>query len=438
MTLRISVPSMPAPPAVLNVMAGQHAHHGNLPTPEIEGFLAGGLPYGANAPLGATNADFQLKADHNELQTRHRAIRQAMAGMGYVIPPLARTMSNLEYVTPAEDELAANSTTLFHQHLNAITTHANQVINLQNGTNAIPPPAATAHTGVPEQDFKTWLGPRYSGIQGEIDAYKAATKNEFYLQATVGFIPSALPELYQSGRSGYFTLFPSTFQSIADATHAMVQSLVDDSEFSGLEYVKDLKQNTVHYQAVVGLLYTIASYMIGQALNKTSLFDGSSSKNAVAFLSKMTDLKLIGSTAMPTELRGTPPPTSAIKVVAKKFNASGYTKPAHWIDTLGVVARPGNGDVIPDSFVTRVLMGFDVGAVGSPRNFGAPDAMPAAVSTASGGQQGAQFEYRYITDRPDTGGLRDALMKIVEQARELNTKHMSTSPRRALLANARQ
>jgi hypothetical protein len=433
-----SVPSMPASPGALHVMTGAHAHEGNLPTPAIEGFLGGGLPYGANASLGAANADFQLKADHNALQTRHSAIRVKLVNMGYPMPPLADTMSNLEYVTPAEDELAAHSTALFNQHLNAVANHANTVIGSQVGLNAIPAPAATARTGLPEQDFRTWLGPRYSEISAEIDAFKEATKNEFYLQATVGVIPSALPDLYKSDRSHWLNPLPSIFQSIANATHAMVESVVNDNVFSNHAYVIDLKTDAVNYQAFVGLLYTIASYMIGQAVNKTSLFDGSSDKNAVPYLSKMANLQLIRTQAMPTELRTQPLPTVVLNRINAVFSGSRYCQSRYWIDAFELVARPTRGDVIPNNLIYRMFLGYDINAVASPRNFDNPDPMPNAVRQNSNDQQGAQIEYRYITERPDTNGLNAALMKIVNQVRMLNTKHLSTTDRQQMLDGADQ
>lgn len=75
-------------------------------------------------------------------------------------------------------------------------------------TSAIAPPAAAAaaHTGVPLQDFQTWLGDRYGEIDGELTAFTKTIKNQFYLQATAGVIPSAIPTLFYKHISTVFAL----------------------------------------------------------------------------------------------------------------------------------------------------------------------------------------------------------------------------------------
>ena len=74
-------------------------------------------------------------------------------------------------------------------------------------TSAIAPPAAAAaHTGVPLQDFQTWLGDRYGEIDGELTAFTKTIKNQFYLQATAGVIPSAIPTLFYKHTSTVFAL----------------------------------------------------------------------------------------------------------------------------------------------------------------------------------------------------------------------------------------
>lgn len=442
-----SVPSLPQPPAAMSpdfqLFQARTAVGGGPPTAAIEGFLAGGLPYGSGPELGPAGAHFRLAADHNALQTRHRAIRAKLEQLGFNVPDLAQTMSNLEYVTPAEDELAAGSTALIRGHLDAIAAHARGVVATAKTTmTPIPAPAVSAYCGFPEADFRAWLGNDYAAVAPSIEAFKGATRDSFYLQATVGIIPSAFPALFRS--RGSWVSADNAYEDIADRVNETMKGLLHDPAFTTNAWIAALKQSRpIDYEGFVGMLYLIYSYMVGHAINQTNLYDGSSEKNAVPFMSKLTNLGTAMTTAVPTFIRATGVDAAVVGIVDTYFKHTEYVRKAYWKTTWNladtdprynrgpVLVRPNRfvGDVLTNTLPLRSM-------IGSPRSYPAPDPTPASVTNVSGDQQGIQVEYRHITVRPDADGLAAALMKVVDEVRELNTKHLGYFDKRALLKAA--
>jgi hypothetical protein len=437
----LSVPSIRPPAGVGALLRAQPGPEGGAATASIEAFLRGGLPYGASAPLGNTTADFQLKADHNELQTLHSAIRTKLESMGFFPPARPHSMSNLEYVTVAEDEFAPGSTSRFRTIADAVKTHANAMFPAVTGQmTAIAAPGAGAYTGVPEADFRAWLGSRYDEIKPEIDAFKSGIVNEFYLQATVGIKPSAIGDLFKSRTP--WVMSTSVFEEAAEDVVSTVKALTNTEDFKNNGWVRDLRTNyPVDYDAFLGLLHLIFSYMVGSAINRTNLYDGSSEKNAVPFLSKLTNMGVAMQLAVPDRLRASGVPQNVKDLVHQTFVNSQYRTVNYWKQTWDLqdsAAVPARGGVIGGDFIRNVLSGGAVAAVNSGRTFAGPDVLQAGPAGAGGaagatGERGIPLEYRYITERPDANGLYAALMKVVREARELNSKGMSSTDKRNLI-----
>jgi hypothetical protein len=437
----LSVPSIGPPAGVGALLGAQPGPEGGAATANVEAFLRGGLPYGASAALGNTTANFQLKADHNELQTLHKAIRDKLATMGFLVPARRQTMSNLEYVTVAEDEFAPASTSRFRTIIDAVRNHANAMFPAVTGQmSQIAAPGGGAYTGIPEADFQAWLGSRYNEVAPEIQAFKRGVVNEFYLQATVGIKPSAIGDLFKSRTP--WIMSTSVFEDAADVVVRTVKSLSNTDQFKNNGWVSDLKTNyPVDYDAFVGLLHLIFSYMVGSAINRTNLYDGSSEKNAVPFLSKLTNMGVAMQLAVPDRLRTHGVPENVKNLVHQTFVNSQYRTLNYWKqawDLQDSAAVPARGGVFGGDFVRDVLSGGNVAAVNSGRTFAAPDVLQAGPAGAGGaagvtGERGIPLEYRYISDRPDANGLYAALMKVVREARELNSKHMSATDKRNLI-----
>ena len=427
------------------------------PSHRVQMFLLGGLPYGA--PIGK-NEHYRLTSDHNELQSKGRAIVVKLIDMGYVDASFPAdkylTVSNLEYVTEALDELAPNSTTAYTQQFAAVKAHMDRVLDQVKTTfKKIPRPAGAYYTGVPVDDLRAWLAHRYDELEPLIAEFQAAIHDSLYLQATVGIIPSALRDLHRA----YLPINVEErdiIQKVATVADRWVDQMmaallrVDD------EYVKDLttpatgtfsswssKKPQVEREAFEGLLQLCLMYVIGSALNQTNFADGSSQKNTVMFLSKMNLGKVRGDamTSYQGGLLSSDPPDLTIRRIADYISQCELTRVDYWL-RLGLEdrrGREGRGAYIRniETFVRGVFLGNEVQAVntGRSRQLEA-DAMPDAVKRASAGQRGIPVEYRHIADRPKPAGMKDALMKIVRDVRLLNIKHLSGDEQVAIIEAA--
>jgi uncharacterized protein DUF4157 len=468
----LSVPSFgPRPGAVDPAKLGP-GPDGDLPTAAIQQFLFGGLDYGVNR---GENEHFTLKPDHNALQTRMRALWAKLRTLngqdGNRVLRQAPTIntSNLEYVTKPIDELEVNSTLAFNQQFAAIQGHVNAMFPAAKTTMApVGAPGVETFTGVPLADLQAWAGSRWGYIAGEVAAFQAEVKNELYLQATVGIIPSAIRDLHKAHAPAN-PMAATTYMQLAMAhVDQAITALIASDDFKDDAYIQEMqhgKQTTgwlggttshparpIDYESFVGVLHLMLMYMVGSALNQTNLLDRSSGKNAVPFLSKMSNMRSIISSAAPG-LHAHRPPAAFITFLDRELSAVPQTRVDWWLSTYNRLQdRRGTSDerrptVRNDDFVSRMLGtnlvlpesvfgGAHVNVVGSPRSFATPDQLPEDVSRASGGQQAAQFEYRYITTRPDANGLAAELTKVVTEVRNLNLKHLSPHARQDMIHDA--
>ena len=408
----------------------------------IEVFLFGGLPYGVNI---GENDDFRLTSDHNDLSTKGLAIAKKLNQMGYLLGAPAKseykTVSNLEYVTKALDELAPNSTTAFQTQFNAMKNHMKTVwTDAKTAMKRIAAPAGSCATGVPVAEFKQWLANDYNQIEPLITDFQNSMTDQLYLQATVGVIPSALRDLHKKQvpvRDEDKTIWHKATIGI----DAYVDRVVDELIRVDDPFVKDLasppdnifssKVHGIEMEAFKGVLFMILSYMVGNAINQLDILESSSSKNAVMFLSKM-NLGQIQQTAMTNHQRGflgDVPLELTIKKIITAFKNFQAVKVDQWVSQHAgkLVGTGERASFIPDdeAFIRGVLTGKNVTAVntGLSRQLKA-DVLPKEVEEASAGQKGVTVEYRYIRERPTPDNLATSLMKIVREVRELNTKHL--------------
>jgi hypothetical protein len=423
---------------------------GQKASTRIEVFLFGGRPYGVD--LGE-NDDFRLTADHNALAVKGLAIANKLDEMGYLVgrpqPSEYKSVSNLEYVTKALEELAPNSTTAFQTQFNAMKNHMKTVWNDAKTTmKLIQAPAASCATGVPVAEFKAWLGDDYKTIEPLIKEFQDTMKDQLYLQATVGVIPSALRDLHVRqvpDSDDDKTVWDQATQGVDAYVNKVVKDLLDADD----PYVKDLatppsdifsfKKHGVEIEAFKGLLFMTLMYMVGNAINQTDILE-QTAKNAVPFLSKM-NLGQIQGTAMTNHqggIFGERPPEETIKKIVTAFKAFNATKADQWVARRGVnlVGTGERASFIPDdeAFIRGVLTGKNVQAIitGPTRQLKA-DVLPNEVEKASAGQKGVTVEYRKIRERPTPDNLAAPLMKIVREVRELNTKHLSAEAKKRII-----
>lgn len=408
----------------------------------IEVFLFGGLPYGVKI---GKNDNFRLTSDHNALATKGFAIAQELFKLGYLIGSPQKkdykSVSNLEYVTEALDELAPNSTTAFQTQFTAMKNHMKTVwADAKTKMKPIVAPAAGCATGVPVAELKQWLREDYTKIEKLVTEFQNTMKDQLYLQATVGVIPSALRDLHMRQvpeSEDDKTIWHKATKGVNSYVDKVVNDLIDDDD----PFIKDLttppedifseKVHGIELEAFKGQLFMILMYMVGNAINQLDVLE-STSKNAVPFLAKM-NLGQIQATAMTNHQRGIlgeRPPEATLKKIVAKFKDFKAADANEWV-AKGVGKLVGTGErgsFIPndEAFIRGVLTGKDVTAVitAEARQLKA-DVLPKEVEKASAGQKGVTVEYRQIGERPTPDELATSLMKVVREVRELNTKHLS-------------
>lgn len=465
--IEMNVPTFGPAPKVLplesNIDKGPGLHgkknqRNVFPSVEIAQFLWSGLPYGEDMGGDIKVNEFKLASDSGGIGDTIEEIEYRLHKYKYYDhrPNNYEPPSNLEYVTKAYDELAQGANTIYKAQFNQILNHMNGIYPAAtNHLMVIPPPPGAAapkqnyYTGIPIQEFKNWLGPEYDAAIGpEINAMKAAMQPSLYLQATVGIIPSALRTLHQQGPS-FWPGAKSATQATTNAIEQTINALVALPAFKNSNFIKDLKARptTIDYEAYVGLLHLIFTYMVGQAYNQTTDLTGSSEKNAVPFLShlELNDIMTNTTTTYLKQKRLDPNHLNLIPFISNFFGNRPHITRNYWIQqaNLGlkaaVPARPNVIEANFNSFVSDVLQGVPVKVLSNEVNyFKAPDPMPAAVRAESENQEGVQLEYRRIDARPDFNGLEAEFFNIINQVRKLNTQHMNQANRDALIKKAEQ
>lgn len=232
----------------------------------------------------------------------------------------------------------------------------------------------------------------------------------------------------------------------------------DQRDMGNLDFVKQLnaKGNEVDLESFRGMIHLISRYFVGSGVNQTNVISGTQ-KNAVPFLSKMplSELK----DAASDFLRAAQLPSELLDLIVGVYEKSKVNTPEYWLakTTEGGMAstyfsKVGKGertsviDGNSGSFVRGVLQGTSEGAyhtnTGTDRQLKA-DAIPSAAGAH--GQKGVTLEFRHfmhgreLTDAsPKPANLATALMKIVEQVRTMNTKHLPSKEREKLLASVRK
>jgi hypothetical protein len=157
-------------------------------------------------------------------------------------------------------------------------------------------------------------------------------------------------------------------------------------------------------------------------------------------MSKLTNLSAMQQ-ALPTYLRTTGVPDNVVLIVEGILHGSQYVTADYWKREWNLQDTASNrGGVVGPGFIRRLLKGAAVPAMGTAqgRTFAVPEAMPAAVTAASGQQSGVQLEYRYLPDRPNSAGLADAFKKVIDEVRAVNARHMGFFDRRSLINAADQ
>jgi hypothetical protein len=433
---------------------------GGNPAQTIADFFSGGYSY--NTPLGQIPvANIDLKSDSTRRlygpQQRLYSWLEGQSHNGSALLPNggSEDISNLEYSTPALDEIAPGSNARFQAHATAIDNHA-QALLAQNPATAVSAiqHGGAARVGVPVTDLQNWLGalaadPEY-GVR--LQRMQNAVQWDMYVQATVGVLPSGLPSLYQA-QPAPAVQNPTPKDEVRAAVAQGIQGLLADNGFQTQiqtwEQTANFNLTPLDRDALRGALYLALSYAVGKAYNQTDL-QSASAKNAVEFLFKMANIGAVA-TSLTTPLQNHPPPQALIFYAAQWFHANVQeTSVQHWltthnaalgtdterIPTYGTPHNPTKAPQLNDAnalhqtrqFLVRLLTGsggFNVNLTGGTP-LGAPDApSPVLPGAAVVGQQGVPLEYRWIATRPNGAGQLWTLMQtVLAEVRAANMAHV--------------
>ena len=405
-------------------------------------------------------------------------------------------MTKLEYETFPINEAAADSDKTYLAQAASIKNHAAKfAVKAQNEIVEVPDTRKTEGTsastetgligqdpygmyaGVPVQDIEGIIAgdkPKASAINELLQKIRAKVKPEFAIQATAGIFPSAIPQLFENPqkpldrpftpklREAWETAYPLICKSVAE--------VMNDETFRNHEWVQANLNEDVRRQAFKGYLYLLCSYLVGDALSQTALFEKMSAKNAVPYHAKIN----LGNfyKAMPGK-GGPKPPADLAAWIAKKLTGEmprGYEEfdaeepaaedlaskePAKrkianfmttefWLAELKVKKNPFKEHLVynaPDDFVFKAItrervatfinqLGRDSGEpltanLGEKRvvdEHRDPDAEPRNRD----GERGVQLEFRRLgAEGVSLDGVEAVFMNVINEVRKLNGPYAS-------------
>jgi hypothetical protein len=434
---------------------------GPPPDPLIGTFFAGGQP--DKCEMGAISTGLGdkigLSSDHDTtmaeqgqsyfdaLSSRYGS---AMKGAKYA------RLSNLEYGTPALDELAPKSDAAFHQMATAIDTHANKILSAD-------PARAMGNidgamlflTGVPVAQLDTWLS--RAGNDQERDQARQKLQDHIrwmmYIQATVGVLPSGLVKLYASQQAG-IPEAETTKEALAAINEAAAAVVVLSKELQRLPQLAELGLGRNDQIVVAGILTMAASHAIGRAMLQTNLVSGSD-KNAVQLFNKFGSNKLVAdstSSGVRKRFKGQADDVEIIKFVrtaAERIHQAPQTTVDHWRGEpyqAERVSRPrlyGHKSDDPTAATAYLIRDWltgsadiDVLRAGDPGNIYRPDPLPKALEDKGGKSQGGvTLEMRWILEFPDgPGQLWPVFESVLAEVRAANTAHLTAPERKKIIA----
>jgi hypothetical protein len=431
------------------------------PSRRIDSLFAGGLPW--NHHIGGTAAGITLHADHNKLAGSGEDLYDAIedCSPGATVPNGYVDISNLEYKTPALDELAAGSTNRFLAQANAIDTHADSVLRRGPRNRLFGIPGALGYsTGIPLDELEQWLPylhPAARRTDRHISRARTALRNlrddvewDMYVQATVGVLPSGLRQLYWSQALGLPAGHGGDINAASqDAAAAIRHAEVNlPAQPFVATFVADVGGITpLSLEALYGTLTMAVSYAIGNAYGMTNI-DRTTPKNAVQLMSKLRDSVAVrrATTDELYALRDHAALPAFITAAAAWIHTYPQTGLAHWqappynavVTRERLFGRTAGSQqqatevMLTDMFTTSTNADVRIG-----RNM-EPDPAPPALAAEgvdSGGQRGIPMEMRWIPTRPSgLGQLWPVFQQVLAEARLANLSHAPAGARDRIMA----
>ncbi len=338
-------------------------------TPAINAFLGGGLQYGRK--YGTDPCDyFELTADHGSFSKLHSDLIEALKEDGYIHPDWTYVaMSDMEYITPPIEERDPAAITRTKQIADAVQDHvtATEVEAKKDGALPVPDPAIDLLTGVPKSDLDTWILATDAKSRAALAAVKAYV-GFVYHQQTSGTLPSEVPALFAEAKKDI------TSGTLPDTHKEVVAHLLDESVRVAAEALAEcelcLLFDVANTAPLKGWLTLVAQYLLSNKLEATTFLpDGSTPKNLVPYLSKMSITDSVQ--ALPADSRPYVADASAltdkdevwIKIFLALLSKSNAIDVMTWSAGLAARVSPKKflaaGD--PAAFLNSILQGRSAG-----------------------------------------------------------------------------
>ena len=367
-------------------------------------------------------------------------------------------MSNLEYATPALDELADGSDTIFKALATAIDAHAAKIFEADPlSTMTAIPNASNYLVGIPRAQINAWIGP----IPDKEKIKEAAVQLisnvrwHMYIQATVGILPTGLATMYASQAAelpaGEAGDMDAAMKDAANTVVAMSNTYDEQSFFDTYNESRGGDLMAGDQVAMKGIVTMAISYAIGNAVSQTALIGGSA-KNSVQMLNKLTHMGLVtdalGAKLLAMKGKKADKDVQAlINSVAEWIHTAPQTTTDYWgaapYNSPVVRERIYGKGVTPVQATMKLLRDFftgtaTAGEVGPGTPLTKNDDAPAAAGSA-GGQKGIPMETRWNHTMPTSAGeLWPAFQDTLNQVRLANLAHFKEEKKAEILGRAQK
>ncbi|MEV3914496.1 eCIS core domain-containing protein [Streptomyces canus] len=433
--VELSAPSFgPASTAGLNPVEGRQ------PAPALGAFFHGGFDYDKVVMSGS---QMVVKADHNVLQRAGELIYEALEDLQTsdgepVVDGKYKEISNLEYVTSALDEMAPGSDHQFKALADQMGNHAQAIVQSGATHGVMPiPGAAGAGTGIPLAELEAWLGPelfRNPELQSAIQTFQKHVTFSMYIQATAGILPSGMSSIYEA-QQGTEQRSSHTGQAWTHAARAVASASGAIREKIVPALLPDLGEGD--REAMTGFLSIAASYAIGNAMMQTEIGDGSTEKNAVSHLVKLTDWNLVHQ-AGTDSLRDRKFGKDVLMELAGWLHSNVQeTNVGFWLEFLKPLGKGLNHDRSPvygekgqnPVEATYELLSLMIDDEEEPdvlntgKSIDKPDEPNKQLEPHLGGQKGIPTEFRWLTRKiTEPAQIWPAFKSILDEVRKANLK----------------
>jgi len=367
---------------------------------------------------------------------------------GKPMPVLIRKM---EYITPPINEMDAAADQIYERQAASIKGHLAQ-FGPQAAQKVFHLPETNCYVGIPVQEIqqlirKTQNPAQVAEANNALTNIQLKVQQRFALQATAGIFPSIIPELFRrrlldEPSPKLKQAWDIAFPMIA----TLVQKVFDDEEIKKEAWMQRLTGNDVHLQAFKGHLCLLSSYVIGDALSESTLFENMSAKNAVPYHAKI-NLGYIHK-ALPegfVKVAPAPPPEAdeehLVPKIAAVLTEDNETRKDIWLERkFGLKKRPikpkerrehlvidAHLDFVINALFDRQVQTLINQSIGRNPNEKAHELVdPDAVPPGKDGEKGVQLEFRRLgMDEVAPGELAGKFMAVVTTVRELNKPRMA-------------